>query len=172
MTLEEVSLASKRVINVISNHIITVKNQKSTQFAKPAPIVYEEKEFFVLKKYITDLRCKFSQSKFCNLVFPTTSRMNSRTKQNLGLSAAYGILKKLEKLSGKSVSSRILRTSRITSTRQQNLPDSLLNKLADTMNHTRTVADGHYDQSRIEDTVVEVLSNISMNAGELEDFIF
>ena len=158
MTLSEVDDAQETAINNKTHHLIKVLEQKNSITGKPAPVVYDESEFEVLKFYIKDLRKRISPSSQNQFVFPSYEKLNSRVDQGMTLSGAYKVLQKCNGESGKNFSSRTIRGSKITVSRSKNPSDSEKNHLANSMSHSRSTADSYYDYSVIENSVVKVLS--------------
>lgn len=164
MTLLEVEEAEITMIGEEKFHIINVAEQKNSRGGKPAPVPYTDIEYSVLKSFITDMRPKLTNSKFCDVVFPASSKVNSHVDQELGLSAAFKILQKFETFKGKKISSRSVRGSKVTISRQKNLPNETLDHIAKAMSHQRSTADGFYDFNSLDISVREtLLSQTSRN---------
>ena len=161
MTLEEVKGATESVINGNKYYTINVRDQKNTHTGSAAPVVYHEDEYHVFLVYINQLRLKLTSDSNCKVVFPANCKTNSKLDQSLGLSAAYKILQKFETTSGKKISSRTIRGSIVSNSRERNFSDEHLNHLAKSMNHSRSTADSYYDYSSINNSISQVLSKHS-----------
>ena len=131
----------------------------------PAPVVFDEVEFEVLKVYIKDLRFEISQNRFCTYVFPAFAKFNSQPDHHMGLPAAFQILQKFKTKSGKRISSRIVRGSKVTATREKNLPEATLNHIAKSMNHSRHTADKHYNYDSLQHSVNQTLGSSSISGN-------
>ena len=158
MTLDEVEGATESRINGVKHYTINVSDQKNSCTGMPAPVVYENIEFEVLSAFIKDLRPSITEDKFCRVVFPAFNRINSKCDQDLGLPAAFKILQSFKTANGKMPSSRSIRGSKVTLSRDKNLPDETLNHMAKTMSHSRKTADSYYDFTAIGNSVSHVLS--------------
>ena len=158
MTLHEVEKATVSVIDGETYHTINVSEQKNTYTGEAAPVVYDETEFFVLTKFIEHLRSNLTSDANCKVVFPAICKSNSKLDQSLGLPAAFKILQKFQTSSGKKISSRSIRGSIVSNSREKKLPEEHLNHLAKSMNHSRSTADKHYDYSSINSSIAHVLS--------------
>ena len=112
-----------------------------------------------------DLRIRISQNQFCTYVFPAFAKFNSQPDHHMGLSAAFKILQKFKTKSGKRISSRIVRGSKVTAAREKNLPEATLSHIAKSMNHTRHTADKHYNYDSLQNSVNQALG-ISSSVGK------
>ena len=161
MNLAEVAGAEESLVGEEKFFIINVADQKNSRTGKPAPIAYTEAEFSTLKAFIADMRPKLIESPFCDIVFSSSSKLTSHVDQDLTLSAAFKVMQKYKTAKGKKVSSRSIRGSKITISRQKNLPNSTLDHLANAMSHKRSTADGYYDFNSLEVSVRETQHSVT-----------
>lgn len=155
MTLSEVQQADTKHINGEVFHIIKVVNQKNLKMGEPAPVVYNDVEFQVLNIYIRKMRPMLTEDQFNPIVFPSQHRGSS---YHMTFSSFNKILDKLQTKSGKKVSSRVIRGSKITSNRSLNVSDSDRRHLAKAMSHSLNTAERYYNYSDVTNSVVETLS--------------
>lgn len=122
-------------------HVVLVKEQKSKYSGKPAPIVFSNVGFEVLKYYLNDLLPKFCGDKFTDLVFPRIEKKCSKRVVACPLSFKehFTILQRKE-LNGKKLSSRAVRGSLVTINRETNASIEVQKDLADSMSHSLPVA--------------------------------
>lgn len=104
-------------------------------------VPYKDTEFQVLSWYIRELRPKITTNPFCDRVFPSFSRINSRCSNDLSMSAVHSMMQKLPTESGKKVSSRVIRGSIITHSRGQSMSENQKSEMAKAMNHSVATAD-------------------------------
>ena len=90
-------------------------------------------------------------------MFVSSSKINSNLEQELSLPAAHRILQSLQTKSGKKLSSRSIRGSIISDSRQKNLPEETLNHIANSMSHSRKTADKFYDYNTLENSILHTL---------------
>ena len=81
----------------------------------------------------------------------------------------YKILQKFQTPSGKRLSSRALRTSKITESRKRKMSEEDKVALAEAMNHTLATAERNYNYCRPSDSVVKVLSKSKSTSFSEED---
>lgn len=156
MTVEEVERAEERFIDGEANYIIKVLTQKDLRTGKKAPVVFTSDEYTVLDKYIKILRPKLNIQKDCNTVF-TTVKKNSNCQ--MSLASIWKILQSCETSSGKKMSSRAIRGSKVTNTRYKNLTNQEMRDHATSMSHSIATQDRYYDYKHLSDSVVNTLSN-------------
>ena len=162
MTLREVENAEDCVADGVLYKIIKVTDQKQSKSGEPAPIAYTVKEFEALNRYIKHLRPKIGQTNVDNVFLSCCPQRCGATPLNY--SAIYKILQKYTTNSGKKLSSRALRGSRVTNSRKKNLSDQDKRDLANAMSHSLTTAERSYNYTNITDSVRKVLTlNRSLN---------
>ena len=156
MTIDEVEKAEKREVNGNNIFIVKVRNQKNLKHGKEAPVVYTDKEYQVLKKYIDVLRPKIPTEKECDTVFTT---IHKNLNSEISYSGIYNILQKCETNCGKKICSRSVRGSLITNSREdRHLTDQQKEDKAQSMSHTVSTADRYYNFKGLGDSVVSTLS--------------
>ena len=131
-------------------------DQKNAKVGRPAPVVFSQLEYQVLQNYIEDMRPKLLRTP-SNIVFPPRSCYEDG--KTLAFSSIYSILNKLKTKSGKTVSSRSLRGSKISENRRRRVPIEQQRSLAAAMSHTFETAERSYDYSSISDKVCDVLNS-------------
>ena len=168
MQLNEVENAQETLIDGQRHFIINVANQKSIKSGEEAPVCYSDDEFKVLKLFIELMRPRLAD-KFQTNVFPVKKHMKNSAPKNVSFSSHWKILQSKESESGRKLSSRIIRRSRITSRNAQPLTDSEKRDMATAMNHTVSTADRYYNYTAVTDSVVRSLSlqkKLARSSGE------
>ena len=84
--------------------------------------------------------------------------MKHASSKNASFSSAWRILQSFQTKSGKKLSSRAIRGSRVTNLNKESLSDSQRIDLASAMNHSVSTADRYYNYSSGTDSVVRSLS--------------
>ena len=152
----EVANAEKRKIKGIDHFIIKVADQKNSKTGDPAPVAYKYKEYIVLNEYLKVMKSRnantFNDYAFCKMDY-----------NQLSYSSLYNVLQKFKTRSGKTLSTRIIRQSRITNHRAENPSDTDRRHMSRTMNHGLSTAESHYNYTNIIDAVVHTLANNSPN---------
>ena len=158
MTLDQVNEAEERLVHEEVIYIVKVLDQKSTKSGEPAPVVFTAEEYKVLKIFIRDLRPKLTSNASCSAVFPAKKSSNlTSSTQDLSLSAAWKILQTFKTSSGKKLTARSARASKVTNSRKKNFSQSACADLAKSMNHSLQTANRYYDFNDISDSVVRSL---------------
>ena len=157
MNIKEVNDA--KILNVENTvyYLIEVLNQKNTKMGEAAPVALTKQEYDVLKIFISQLRPRLTDNESCSVVFPPKSYMNASVTGDLSYSSAYSILQKFKTKSGKKLSSRTIRGSRITNSRMQNISADERNSLAKSMNHSVNTAERYYNYEEISNSVSKTL---------------
>ena len=156
MKEEEARNGKKNIINKDTFFVIEVLDQKSTKSGKAAAVVLNEIEYKVLILYLDKLKIKISESK--TIVFPSSSTTGKGISSMLSFGAACNILKKFKTETGKKLTTRVARASKVTNSRNLNLSLSDQRKLADAMNHSHAVSERYYNFNEASDAAVAVLS--------------
>lgn len=175
MTLTEVDECEYESVNGEKMIIIKVERQKSSSTGQPAPIVYTEEEFRVLNIFINKLRPKLLNEAQSEVVFPPKV-INTLSSTDLSLSSAWHILQKFETASGKKMTSRVLRASRVSNSRNnKSITQEQKQHLAASMNHNVATAERYYNYSTITNSVVSTLqmdrqASTSRSASKLSLF--
>ena len=149
MTLEEVAEAEKTLINGEAFHIVKVMDQKNLKHGEVAPIVYSSTEYKALELYIRHLRPKLTNDVFNQSVFIPRLKLKCSGTQDLSFSSAFNILQKFKTESGKKLSSRAIRGSKITITREAGVTDEERRNLARSMSHSVETAERYYNFSEL-----------------------
>ena len=125
---------------------------------KEAPIVFEEHEYSVLKKYIMILRPKLAAKS--NTVFTTIKKLKN---EELSFSGFHKILKNYKTETGKKLGSRAVRGSLITNSRDTEATAKERADRAASMSHTVATAERYYNYRDLNESVANTLesSNIS-----------
>jgi len=155
MTLDEVREAEEIDIKGKSHRLIEVKNQKTAHTGEPAPVAFTHDEFRVLELYIDYMRPKISSANSESVFVPLDTLGGG--KNTLSLSSAWSILRKFKTESGKRLTSRVARVSRITISRSKDLSLQERQDLAKSMNHDLATANRFYDYTDIKDSVKRTL---------------
>lgn len=135
MTLQEISESEVKQMNGEQIHIVKVLEQKNLKTGETAPVVFTDLEFQVLQIYITKMRPQITGDAFNPIAFP--SQQQRASSNNMTFASFYNILQKLESKSGKKVSSRTVRGSKITHNRSLNVSDTSRRHLAKAMSHRK-----------------------------------
>ena len=165
MTIDEVNAAEEKIIDGNTFHIIQVKDQKSLKQSKEAAIPYSVLEFNALNLYIEHLRPIISNDRFNNSVFIPKLKLKCSISQELGFSSAYNILQKFRTKSGKKLSTRMIRGSNITNSRNTGVTDQERRDLAQSMNHSVETAERYYNFTSLSDSVANSLSLLSKHSA-------
>ena len=144
MTIDEVRSAQMEKVGSKTFYIIKVLNQKHSKCGQEAPVAFEKEEFEVVELYIKKLRPKITTDCRLKIVFPPLSKASSPLGQELSLSSAWKIQQKFETRSGKKISSRVVRISKVTNSREANFTREECDNLASVMNHSSATAERHY----------------------------
>lgn len=163
MTLAEINEAEKKEIDGKTIHIVNVVDQKNLKTGEAAPVVFSDPEFQVLQIYLSKMRPKITGDAFNQTAFP--SQQQRASSHNMSFGSFYNILQKLESKSGKKISSRTVRGSKITINRSLNVSDSSRRHLAKAMSHSVATANRYYDHSDVSKSVVETLTLDHANAS-------
>jgi len=156
MTIDEMKDASQREVGDKVFYIVKVYDQKSLKNGKPAAVSFEETEYKLLKLYTEKLRPKITPPDAdCKYVF-STSR-NSLGCCDMSLSGAYHVLQSFRTKSGKRISSRSVRGSKVTTNRAGDSTDAEKRDMAKAMGHDEATANRYYDYWDLDDSVVKVL---------------
>ena len=155
MTCKEVEEAEEREINDERFHIIKVMKQKNLKSGKEAPVAFSSKEFTALTRYIDVLRPKLALKENCDEVFTTVHKEPHNNE--LSFSGIYNIMQNFTTSSGKKLSTRSVRGSLITNSRDHDLTDQQAKDRANSMSHTVTTAERYYNHKDISDSVVNTL---------------
>ena len=135
----EVRSAKMEKVGSKTFHIIKVLNQRHSKCGQEAAVAFKKEEFDVLELYIKKLRPKITTDCRLKNVFPPLSKASSPLGQELSLSSAWKILQKFKTRSGKKISSRVIRTSKVTNSGEEECDN-----LASVMNHSSATAGRHY----------------------------
>ena len=138
MTTKEVEDFQKRSVNGENFYIIEVLENKSAVGAKAAAIVFNDTEFTALRMYIQFLRTKIVENS--SIVFPSTSGQKLNESSSLTFGGAWKVLQRFSTQSGKKLSSRVCRSSKVTNSRLDNITLEEERKLALAMNHSHDVS--------------------------------
>ena len=157
LQLNEVDKAEKTDIEGEPFFVVKVSRQKGAKVGKEAPIAYTNEEFTALKIFIQKLRPRIAD-KFQTNVFPVKKNMKHSPSKDGSLSSAWRILQSFQTTSGKKLSTRTIRSSRVTNKNRLSLTDAQKRDLADSMNHSVSTADRYYNYSSVTDSVVRTLS--------------
>ena len=157
LQLSEVENSERASIEGESFFVIKVAKQKGAKIGKEAPIAYTDEEFKALQIFINKMRPKIADS-FQTNVFPFKKNMKHGSSKDGSLASAWRILQSFQTPSGKKLSSRTIRSSRITNRNKYSLTDAQKRDLADSMNHSVSTADRYYNYSSVTDSVVRTLS--------------
>ena len=139
MSIDEVRSAQMEKVGS-KTFYIKVLNQKHSKCGQEAPVAFEKEEFEVLELYIKKLRPKITTDCRLKTVFHPLSKASSPLGQELSLSSAWKILQKFETRSGKKISSRVVRTSKVANSREANFTREECDNLASVMNHSSATA--------------------------------
>ena len=156
MSLQEYENAEDCTVNNETFKLIKVALQKDARSGRPAPIAFSQQEFKALTLFIKYLRPKMGPTKANNDFLSCNSKMSTATPLNY--SAIYKILNKFRTKSGKALSSRALRGSEVTNSRQKNLTEKEKQDLATSMSHSVATAERSYNFSTVNNAVKNVLS--------------
>lgn len=156
MTLEEYEQAEDVTVDDKPFKIIKVLNHKTSKTGKPALVSLSKEEYVALSLYIKHLRPKLGQTAVNNVFLTCSNQLCGPAPLNY--SSLYKILQKFETTSGKKLSSRALRTSKITESRKRKLSQEDKVALAESMNHTLATAERNYNFKSPSESVVKVLS--------------
>lgn len=156
MTLTEVEERECKTVNDKNMFIIMVAAQKTSGTGQAAPIVYTEEEFKVLMLFIEKLRPKLLGEAQSNIVFPA-KMVNSVSSTDLSLSSTWRILQNIPTTSGKKISNRVLRASKVSNSRDLNLSETQKQDLAQSMSHDLKTAERYYNYGSLTRAVVNTL---------------
>ena len=106
--------------------------------------------------YVKYLRPKMGPTTLPNVFLSCSNKHCSPAALNY--SSLYKILQKFSTSTGKKLSSRVLRTSKITESRKKNMTHEEKTALAGAMNHTLATAERSYNYRRPSEYVAKVLS--------------
>ena len=174
MTLKEVEEAEEKTVDDKHFYIVKVLEQKDLKMGKEAAIAFEDKDFKVLKIFIQKLRPVILKDNPSPYVF-VSSRADC-INEDLSLAAAWKILQKFQTSSGKKLTCRSVRRSRITNSRNLNLSYQEQSDMAASMNHSVQTAERYYNYKKITDSVASSLAaksrkNLSCEGSKsFEDF--
>ena len=151
MTLDEVKMAEKRIINGEECIVIEVADQKTRNTGEKAAVIYDPIDFEALQIYISKIRPKILDGRKSTEVFPTSKTMLNRSSENtkLSFSNTNRIMSNFRTKQGKKLSTRVIRQSCITHSRKSNSTYEQRIALAKAMNHTYNTAQKHYDFSGV-----------------------
>lgn len=155
MTLEEVRDAKCETVREKRFYIIKVKEQKNLKCGKMAPIAFNEEEYSALESYISVLRPKLNLNKNCKTVFSTVFKTENRS---LSLPGLFKILQSYETESGKKISTRAVRGSKVTNSRQHSYSQQQIADRASAMSHTIPTQDRYYNYRELTDSVASTLA--------------
>ena len=159
MTVDEAKKAERVEVNGEEFFLIEVSDQKTANSSgDPAHVPYESMEYEVLCKYISDLRSKLVNDKFCNIAFPSLPKINSNSSNDLSLSAVFKVMQKFSTSSGKKVSTRSLRGSLVTNNRRKEMSETEKRNMAKAMNHSYNTAERYYNYEDLTQAVTKTLS--------------
>ena len=158
MTTSEVDDAERVEVDGDVFHVVKVFDQKNIRVGEAAPVTFTAEEFKVLEIFIAELRPKIVSNKFEKNVFPPRRHMKYAAAKDLSFSSACRILKTFETKTGKKITSRTIRGSRITSNRCTNYSDKEKSDLAKAMSHSVATAERYYDYSDVTQSVSNSLS--------------
>ena len=157
LSLEEYQKAEERLIEGEIFKIIHVHDQKNAKAGKPAPVVFSSCEYNALTTYVKYLRPRIGKNITINNVFTSCTNQFS-TATCLNFSSIYKIMQKFSTSSGKKLSSRALRGSKVTDSRNNNYSQEQREQLATAMSHSLQTADRNYNYSNISDSVAKVIA--------------
>ena len=145
-----------------------VADQKNTRSGEAAPVVFSEIEYVALGLYVQKLRNKLVGDDETLNVEPAR-RTKFKKSEHLGFSSVYNILQKFTTYSGKKVSSRSIRGSKVTNSRKIN--DVYYHmSLPTTMSLTLRTANSNYNYDKISNNVRKTLA-VSKSINEsIEEF--
>lgn len=152
MSLEEVERNTTKEINGVTYHIIEVLDNKLTKTGVAAAIAFSEEEFRVLRIFIEKLRPRLLNGRQCVVVFPNYT---NSTNPVLSLSATHKILQKFQTKKGQKLSSRVVRASKITHSRERNISEEEKRSLAISMNHSLQTAERYYNFNELSNSVAK-----------------
>ena len=155
MSLEEVSEADKEIVDGKEVYIIKVVDQKSTKTGIPAPVVFTQKEYRALNIFIDHLRPKLGCES--EVVFPPRTKLGI-TKKDLSYSNLHHIMQSFSTTTGKKLSSRSSRASKVTNSRKNALSEQEKQSLAKAMNHSLQTAERYYNFDDLKNSVVKSLA--------------
>ena len=163
MNMVEVGDAICKEVDGERFYFIEVADQKSGKFGKLAPVAFSESEYFLLKKFIKYTRPSIVHDSSSEIVFPSSSGMNVNSAEP-SFGAAHRILQKFETSSGKKLSSRVARSSKVTNTYKRKLSEGVNRVYATAMNHSVAVAHDHYNFNEVSDAAADVIAmDLAMN---------
>ena len=117
-------------------YIVKVANQKSLKSGDQAPVTFSSEEFDVLKIFIKDMGLKLCNDRFNKFAFPSKLTCTGKLGKGVSLPLVNRILKANETKSGKEVTSRNIRKSKISNFRCKNPSYSECYTMAKAMSHT------------------------------------
>lgn len=158
METTEVDAAERLVVDGDIFHVVKVHDQKNSRTGDPAPVTFSDDEFSVLKIFLKEMRPKIIGNKFEKNVFPPREHMKFAAAKDLSYSSACKILQSFETLSGKKLTSRSIRGSKITSNRDSDYTEKEKTDLAKAMSHSVSTADRYYNYRDLSDSVHHSLS--------------
>ena len=158
MQLEEVQNAEQVVVEGDTYVVVKVFDQKNIRVGEPAPVTFTHDEFEVLKIFIQELRPKLINNSFETNVFPPKRHMKCASSKDLSFSSACRILKSFQTASGKKMTSRTIRGSKITSNRDSDCTDKERSDMAKAMSHSVSTAERYYNYRGLERSVAASLS--------------
>ena len=157
MSLEEYSNPEDCIVGGENFKIIHVSDQKNARTGKAAPIAFHECEYAALTAYVTHLRPKIDiNSSFKNVFLTCNTQLTEPSPLNY--SSLYKIMQKFTSKSGKKLSSRALRGSRITDSRNKNHAHEQRTMSAETISHSLLTADKNDNFSDITNSGVASLA--------------
>ena len=157
LSLEEYANAEDRVNDGENFKIIKVLDQKNAKAGEAAPVVFSACEYAALTTYVKHLRPRFGNNIDINNVFVSCVNQFS-VPTSLTFSSIYKIMQKFSTSSGKKLSSRALRGSKVTDSRNKNYSLEQKQQLATAMSHSLQTADRNYNYSEVSDSVAKVIA--------------
>ena len=169
MTVTEVEEAESRLIDGKKFFIVEVAEHKNMKSGLKAPVTFAEEEFRVLKIFISKLRPKVLVDKSVQKVFVTRKTSMTQSTQEMTFSTAWAILQKFKTESGKPLSSRVVRGSKITHSRGLDISEQERRDLAASMSHSVETAERYYNYKDLKDSVAKSMRVAVRTSTEFSD---
>ena len=157
MNVKEVKNSEEKEIDGEIFRVILVADQKHLKSGQQVTIAYTREEFAALEVFIEKMRPRLAD-KFQTNVFPVKKNMKHGSSKEISFSSAWKILQSFETKSGKKLSSRVIRGSRVTNRNREGLSDAERRDMASAMKHSVSTADRYYNYSSTTDSVLRHLS--------------
>ena len=158
MKTTEVDEAERLEVDGDVFYVVKVFDQKNLKTGEAAPVTFTSEEYDVLKIFIAELRPKIVATDFERNVFPPKRHTKFGAAKDLSFSSACKILQSFKTKSGRKITSRTIRVSKITSNRGGTYSDKERNDLAKAMSHSVATSERYYNYTDVTQSVSNSLS--------------